>query len=227
MIPHAALVSFSDPPMSHVLGFALKGLRSPGATSGDPDPSSTRPSTSTNTSSDYNTSGVLFGALQVFGSLYSTYTMWMSPPTYDRVCEIILHLRAHCGPHLHAPVHFVRFTASYLCWKIPFFCAKRTGDHPESASRSLLFVSPHILNRVVRGLVSRIHAARQCGQHRNQEPHRGRSQDLQSMLQKYVSPRAPASDEHMFPWIANLASAVGRHLFWQYNEMRDLLFAGI
>ena len=46
------------------------------------------------------------------------------------------------------------------------------------------------------------------------------------MLQKHGSPRVPASDEHMFAWIANLPSTVGRHLLWQYNEMCDLLLAG-
>ena len=78
--------------MGHVLSFALKGLRSAVATSGNPGPfSSTSTSTSTNTSSGENTV-VLLGVLQIFGSLYGTHAMCMSPSTYDEVCETILHL---------------------------------------------------------------------------------------------------------------------------------------
>ena len=45
---------------------------------------------------------------------------------------MILHLQAHHGPHLHAAVHFVRFTPLYLCWTIPFFGQSVPGTRASS-----------------------------------------------------------------------------------------------
>ena len=112
-------------PVGHILGFALKGLRSAGApSSGTASPSPGTPLTiGGGGSGGQSISEVLLGSLQIFENLYSARAMWMSP-TYNEVCEMILRLHVHRDPNVRAAVvhvlptcaryDFVRFTASYL-----------------------------------------------------------------------------------------------------------------
>ena len=56
-------------------------------------------------------SEVLLGTLQIFENLYSARAMWMSP-TYNEVCEMILHLQGHRDPNVRAAVVHVLLTCA-------------------------------------------------------------------------------------------------------------------
>ena len=104
-------------------------------------------------------SEVLLGTLQIFENLYSARAMWMSP-TYNEVCEMILHLQGHRDPSVRAAVvhflpmcarhDFVRFTASYLRRTMRFYL----GIGPRAVAIGLRvcfwFFAQLVTNRVLK-----------------------------------------------------------------------------
>jgi len=185
-------------------------------------------------------SEVLLGTLQIFENLYSARVMWTSP-TYNAVCEMILHLQGHRDPSVSAAVvHVLPTCARYdFCavygvvsprndevflgcldqrqWRSVSGCVFGSSPNLEPIAYSSGFVW-----LVVWALGSIAGAV-------NIEI-KSYIEDVRKIVKEYLlkpgNPKAPASDKHLFGCIANLASAVGSHLLRQYNETLDLLLAG-
>jgi len=84
-------------PVGHILGFALKGLRSASPSSNitrSPSPGMALAMGGDGSGGGQSIPEDLLGTLQIFENLYSARAMWMSP-TYNEVCEMILHLQGH------------------------------------------------------------------------------------------------------------------------------------
>ena len=205
-------------PVGHILGFALKGLRSSGFAHGGPNtplPTGTGMSTTSNGSGSggggggQSASEVLLGSLQIFENLYSARAMWMSP-TYAEVCEMILRLQGHRDPAVRAAVvhvlptcaryDFVRFTGAYLRQTMRFYLdiwTRGSGDRSQGASVLLSGCAWCVLT-----LGSRVGARGHCwrGQYRDQELYRRRAQDRQGVPPEARDP--PRARERRTPlWV--------------------------